>query len=70
MIENYEQHLKTGGEYKYIQDVLYTKKDGSPLFVNCSGNIIKNSKGEAVFMVGSHEIIDETWKRRVHYMVC
>lgn len=57
-MQNADFHLESGGKKPYDQKVQYYKKDGSVLTVICSGTMLKNEKGDVVYMVGTHKIVD------------
>lgn len=55
VLECFEQHVQSHGEIPYYNEVRYHHKDGSTIWVNCSGKIIEwDQDGKPVRMIGCH----------------
>lgn len=54
-LQNYEMHAETKGAHPYDQEVRYTHKDGSTVYIICRGAIVEHDEnGAPVRMVGTH----------------
>jgi len=54
---NFSKHIVSNGKHPYYQEVRYCHRDGSTVWVICHGVALKNSKGEFVKLVGTHQDI-------------
>ncbi len=54
-IEAFERHVQSHGEIPYYNEVRYRHKDGSTVWVICSGQVIEwDSEGNPIRMIGCH----------------
>jgi PAS domain S-box-containing protein len=55
VLECFEQHIKSRGQIPYYNEVRYRHRNGSIIWVICSGRVIEwDSKGNPLRMVGCH----------------
>lgn len=55
MLKNFDEHVKSKGAKDFSQKVRYTHKNGSTVYVNCTGKVIEwSSDGKPLRMVGTH----------------
>lgn len=59
-VANFEKAIAKDSSHPYSQNVVYRKKNGGHLFVNCSGIVIRDLSRDFTVLVGSHVIISET----------
>lgn len=60
--ENFERHIQSGGKIPYYNEVRYHHKDGSTVWVICTGKVIVwDDAGKPVRMIGCH--IDITQRK-------
>lgn len=63
VLESFEEHVKSAGKIPYNHEVRYRHKNGSTVWVICTGNVIEwNENGQPVRMVGCHINITERKK--------
>lgn len=63
VLKNYEEHVKSKGEIPYSNEVRYHHKDGSTVWVICTGKVIEwDNDGGPKRMVGCH--VDITIQKR------
>ena len=53
-IENYEKHVKTKGQFRYVQNVRYQKKYKGELNVVCHGTVVSWNEEKPRIMIGVH----------------
>lgn len=56
--ENFKSCLNDPLNHPYYQEVTYSKKDGSLLYVVCSGLLLKH-KGSPKYLIGTHKILSD-----------
>lgn len=54
VLKNFEEHVATKGEVPYRNEVRYKHKDGSAVWVLCTGRVIEWDGDKPVRMVGCH----------------
>ncbi len=60
VLDNFDKHVKTKGQYPYSQEVRYRHKDGSIITVLCKGAVVEWTKeGIPTRMVGTHTDMTE-----------
>ncbi len=57
-VDNFNKHL-SDSNYPYDQEVRYTHKNGSTVWIRCRGIAIRDKKGNAIRMLGAHQDISE-----------
>ncbi|WP_434685228.1 PAS domain-containing protein [Pseudanabaena minima] len=63
VLESFDRHIQTHGETPFCNEVRYRHKDGSTVWVICSGQVIKwDENDQPVRMIGCH--IDITDRKR------
>ncbi len=63
VLEIYEKHIKSKGEFPYYSEIRYRHKDGSTIWVICAGRVIEwDEEGNPIRMVGCHIDITERKK--------
>lgn len=60
MVKNFDEHVKSKGKKSYSQQVRYYHKNGSIVYINCTGKIVEwDSDGNPLRMVGTHTNITD-----------
>ncbi|MBW4520619.1 MAG: PAS domain-containing protein [Scytolyngbya sp. HA4215-MV1] len=55
VLESFDRHVQSHGEIPYSNEVRYRHKDGSTVWVLCSGQVIEwNQTGSPIRMIGCH----------------
>ncbi|WP_103667347.1 PAS domain-containing protein [Pseudanabaena sp. BC1403] len=55
VFECFDQHVQSHGEVPFYNEVRYRHKDGSTVWVNCSGKVIEwDQEGKPLRMIGCH----------------
>ncbi len=55
-LQNVKRHLENP-DYPYDQDIRYTHKNGSTVWIHCRGLAIRDQSGKPIRMLGSHHDI-------------
>lgn len=63
VLKNYKEHVESQGEIPYKNEVRYRHKDGSTVWVLCTGRVIEWDGKDPIRMVGCH--IDITRQKEV-----
>ncbi len=55
VLEEFDKHVKSHGEYPYYNEVRYRHKDGSTVWVICSGRVVEwDDQDRPIRMIGCH----------------